>query len=126
MTLLTQQRESITQMANFLESYDVWLCPVSSTTAFAHHKPSSQFGDFNVYNEPLLIDGVPVPYYVATQSYTTLFAVTENPVVTLPLQLDSSGLPIGVQLVGKRFGDFELLQVAGVLDRYHEAVGQPD
>ncbi len=67
-------------------------------TAFAHQKPTSHFGDFGVYGKPLQVNGQQVPYYVATQSYTTLFAVTENPVVTLPLGLDSQGLPIGVQV----------------------------
>ena len=120
MTLLTQQRDYSTQLENFLDDYDLWLCPVSSTTAFSHLKPRSYFGDFGVYNTPLLVDGQKVPYYVATQSYTTLFAVTENPVVMMPLGLDSQGLPIGVQLVGKRYADRALLQAAEVLDAYHD------
>jgi amidase len=116
MTLLTRQRDYSTQLENFLDNYDLWLCPVSSTTAFDHLKPTSHFGDFSVYDTPLQVDGQKVPYYVATQSYTTLFAVTENPVVTLPLGLDSQGLPIGVQLVGKRYADYALLQAAESID----------
>ena len=122
MTLLTKQRDYSNQLENFLDDYDLWLCPVSSTTAFAHLRPTSHFGDFSVYDTPLVVDGQNVPYYVATQSYTTLFAVTENPVVTMPLGLDSQGLPIGVQLVGKRYGDFALLQAAEALDAYHDRV----
>ena len=118
MTLLSAQRQYSTQLENFLDDYDVWVVPVSSTTAFAHQKPTSHFGDFGVYSKPLQVDGQPVPYYVATQSYTTLFAVTENPVVTLPLGLDSQGLPIGVQLVGKRYADYALLQAAKLVDAY--------
>jgi amidase len=125
MTLLTKQRDYSTQLENFLDDYDLWLCPASSTTAFPHLKPTSHFGDFSVYDTPLQVDGQSVPYYVATQSYTALFAVTENPVVTMPLGLDSQGLPIGVQLVGKRYADFALLQAAQAIDAYHDKVELP-
>lgn len=122
MDLLSLQREHITRMENFLADFDVWICPVSSTTAFPHHQPSRRFGDFSVYDMPLVVDGEPVPYYVATQSLTTLFAVTENPVVTMPIGLDSSGLPMAVQLVGRRFGDWALLQAAEALDPCHDRI----
>lgn len=125
MTHLSRQREYSTQLETFLVGHDVWLCPTSSTTAFAHQAPTGHFGGFAIYGKPLLVDGAPVPYYVATQSYTTLFTVTENPVVTMPIGHDHDGLPIGVQLVGRRYADRDLLQVAAVLDAFHTPVGPP-
>ncbi|MDX1959659.1 MAG: amidase [Leptospiraceae bacterium] len=125
MELLNKQNKFITIMDNFLDEYDVWITPVSSTTAFKHHKPSKAFGNFNVYNDPILVDGKEVPYYVATQAYTTVFAVTENPVLSMPIAMDSNGLPIGVQVVAKRFQDFKLLDIGKVLNEYADKMNYP-
>ena len=47
--------------------------------------------------------------------FTGLFNLTGNPVVVLPLGRTKDGLPIGVQLVGKRWNDMDLLAVAQTL-----------
>ncbi|MCB1173997.1 MAG: amidase [Leptospiraceae bacterium] len=125
MQLKNSQAALITQMDNFLDEYDIWIVPVSSTTAFEHMTPERQFGDLNVYETPILVDGQPVPYYVATQSYTTIFALTENPVLTMPIGLDTTGLPIGVQVVGRRFLDRRLLKIGGLIDPYGAEIHYP-
>ncbi len=125
MELLNRQQKYITAMDNFLDDYDVWITPVSSTTAFKHHKPSKALGNFNVYNDPILVDGKEVPYYIATQAYTTIFSVTENPVLSMPIALDSNGLPIGIQVVAKRFQDFKLLDIGKVLNEYADKMNYP-
>ncbi len=118
MTLIGTQKELITQMDNFLENYDMWIVPVSSTTAFKHHKWSRQFGHFNVYDEPIQVDHQSIPYYTATQSYTTIFTLTENPVIAMPIGVDSNNLPIGVQIVGRRYHDFRLLESAKAIEKW--------
>ena len=40
-----------------------------------------------------------------------------HPVVVLPVGWSTQGLPMGVQLVGRRWGDPQLLDVAAALDR---------
>lgn len=125
MELLNKQKKYITSMENFLDEYDVWITPVSSTTAFKHHKPSKAFGNFNVYNDPILVDGKEVPYYIATQAYTTIFSVTENPVLSMPIALDSNGLPIGIQVVAKRFQDYKLLEIGKILNEYADKMVYP-
>jgi amidase len=125
MQALELQSQYITKMDNFLSDYDVLLCPVSSTTAFKHHAHSGNFGDFKIYNTPVKVDGVDVHYYVATQSYTTIFTATDSPVVSMPIGLGASGLPINVQVVGKRYADRRLLNVAKTLDRYAEKFDYP-
>lgn len=114
------QSQYITKMDNFLSEYDVWLCPVSATTAFKHHAHSKMFGDFKIYNTPLQVDGADLHYYVATQSYTTVFSTTNSPVVSMPIGLGPSGLPVNIQVAGKRYSDRRLLTVAKVLDDYTE------
>ena len=45
-------------------------------------------------------------------SYNILFNLTGNPVVVIPIGFTQSGLPIGIQIVGKKLRDAELLIVA--------------
>lgn len=125
MQALELQSKYITKMDNFLSEYDVWLCPVSSTTAFKHHAHTGMFGDFRIYNNPISVDGKDVHYYVATQSYTTIFTATDSPVVSMPVGLVESGLPVNVQVVGKRYNDHRLLRVAKVLSQYSEEISYP-
>jgi len=118
MQAFERQSQYITKMDNFLSEYDVWLCPVSATTAFKHHAHSKKLGDFKIYNTPLQVDGADIHYYVATQSYTTIFSTTNSPVVSMPIGLGPSGLPVNIQVAGKRYSDRRLLKVAKVLDNY--------
>jgi amidase len=119
------QSEYITKMDNFLSEYDVWICPVSSTTAIEHQHPNRNFGIFRIYDTPVSVDGADVPYYVATQSYTTILTTTDSPVVSMPIGLGDSGLPVNVQVVGRRYTDRRLLKVANVLDAHTEKFDYP-
>jgi amidase len=119
------QSQYITKMDNFLSEYDVWLCPVSATTAFKHHAHSKLFGDYKIYNTPLQVDGADIHYFVATQSYTTVFSTTNSPVVSMPIGLGQSGLPVNIQVVGKRYSDRRLLKVTKVLDSYADKFQYP-
>ena len=44
--------------------------------------------------------------------YTSLFNVTGQPAISLPVGFGSDGLPVGVQIVGKPLNEDRLLQVA--------------
>lgn len=119
------QDSVITQLENFLTDYDVWICPVSSTTAFNHHSPSKSYGTFSVYNDPLFVNGNKIHYYKATQAYTIPFAFTESPVLAMPIGLNSRHLPIGIQVVGKRYEDFRLLQMGKTLNNCIDRIEYP-
>ena len=73
----------------------------------------------------ILVDEKEVPYYIATQAYTTIFSVTENPVLSMPIALDSNGLPIGIQVVAKRFQDYKLLEIGKILNEYADKMVYP-
>ena len=118
MIALNIQDTLINIMENFLNVYDVFVCPVSPVTAFKHHAPSKSYGNFNIYNTPLKVNSVNIHYYMATQAYTTPFALTESPVLALPLGLSGQQLPIGIQVVGKRYEDFKLLKIGKILNEY--------
>lgn len=119
------QSHYITKMDNFLSEYDVWICPVSSTTAIEHQKPTGNFGDFRIYNTPVKVDGTDVHYYIATQAYTTVLTATNSPVVSMPIGLGESGLPVNVQVAGKRYTDRRLLKVAKSLSQFAERFSYP-
>lgn len=116
MAALDEQARQIAAMDRFVARYDAWIAPTSVTTAFEHREPSRTFGIFNVYDEPMRVDDREVPYYVATQSFTTIPTVAECPVVALPIGLGAAGMPVGVQVIGRRFDDRRLLRVAALLD----------
>lgn len=48
--------------------------------------------------------------------FTPMFNVSGQPAISLPMHWSESGLPIGVQLVGKPFGEAELIRVASQLE----------
>jgi len=43
----------------------------------------------------------------------------------VPIALDSNGLPIGIQVVAKRFQDFKLLEIGKVLNEYADKMSYP-
>ena len=125
MEALNIQESLITQMENFLDDFDVFICPASSVNAFLHHKPTKKLGDFNIYNNSIEVNNELIHYYMATQAYTTPFTLTENPVLTMPISLSKDSLPIGIQVIGKRYSDFRLLKIGMVLDDYSEKFKYP-
>jgi amidase len=74
-------------------------------TAFPHCEPGS----------PLQVDGQQVDYW-AVAGHGTLFNYTGHPAVVLPYTLDHEGLPIGIQLVGRRWDESRLLAIARALE----------
>ncbi len=115
----------ITQLENFFNDFDVFICPVSATTAFKHHAQSRMYGNFIVYDKPLKVNGKKMHYHMATQAYTTLFNLTESPVLTMPIGLSTENLPIGIQLVGRRFDDYNLLNICKVLNEFSDKITYP-
>ncbi|WP_101065701.1 amidase [Roseovarius salinarum] len=61
--------------------------------------------------------GVTEPAGNAITRYTSFFNMTGHPAITMPAGLHGSGLPMGVQLVGRHFDEAGLLRVAGALAR---------
>jgi amidase len=106
---LTKRDDLIRQIEGFLSRWDVWLCPVTCGAAFPHFPLR---GDFNSAFQTLKVDEQTVPYLVWGLTHTPIFNITGNPVVTLPVGKTQAGLPIGIQVIGKRGRDQELLAIA--------------
>jgi len=61
-------------------------------------------------------DGLTEPAGNAITRFTSFFNMTGHPAITVPSGLHSSGMPMGVQLVGRQFGEAELLSIAAIID----------
>jgi amidase len=107
--------EVIRGIDQVLQRFDVWLCPVSSTPAFPHRKPGN----------PIEADGRQIPYFFATGAYTTPFNLSGHPVVVLPAGWSKRGLPMGVQVVGQRWRDVQLLATVASLDELIGSLRHP-
>jgi amidase len=93
----------ITALESFLDTWDALICPVASGPAFPHCPSGTR----------LAVDDATLPYAIANVAHCLPFNVTGNPVVVLPVAQSLEGLPLGVQLVGPRWGDATLLALAG-------------
>jgi Asp-tRNA(Asn)/Glu-tRNA(Gln) amidotransferase A subunit family amidase len=69
-----------------------------------------------VVNFPAEDRGVDPAMPLRHATFTALFNQSGNPAVTICGGFDQRGLPIGMQLVGKRFDDFRLLELASRLE----------
>ena len=125
MAAMNIQDTMINKMENFLSIHDVFICPVSAVTAFNHHAPSKSYRNFSIYNSPIKVNSEELHYYMATQAFTTPFTLTESPVLALPIGLSEQLLPIGVQVIGKRYEDFKLLQIGKILNSYLQKLAYP-
>lgn len=102
-----QQRDAVIgTWERFFDDCDVLLCPVAMTNAFEHCEPGS----------PLLVDGKPFDYHLVS-AHACLFNYTGHPALVMPYGLDERNLPIGVQLVARRWSEARLLAVAAAISK---------
>lgn len=87
------------QLDEFLSQWDAWICPVMPLPAFPHHPVA----------KPFTIEGQTVSYLLGGVAFTSIFTLTGHPVVVVPVGQSASGLPIGVQVIGRRWHDQALL-----------------
>jgi amidase len=89
------------RVSAFFESVEVLACPVSQVVPF------DVTLDW-VHD----IDGEPQRTYLDWMASAYLISVTGLPAISVPAGFTPDGLPVGLQLVGRRRADWPLLQVA--------------
>ncbi|MER8369314.1 amidase [Mesorhizobium sp. M0306] len=102
---LARRDRSILAWERFLDGCDALLCPVAMVTAFPHCEPGT----------PIEVDGREQSYWMLP-AYGAVFNYSGHPALSLPCGQDSNGLPIGLQLVGKRWSESRLLGIARAID----------
>ncbi|MER7500160.1 amidase [Nonomuraea pusilla] len=94
------------RMAGFFDDYDVLIAPVSQVPPFPVEQP--------YVTE---IDGVPMPDYLAWMRSAYWISVLHAPAASVPAGFTPSGLPVGVQIVGRPFADARVLRVARAFEQ---------
>lgn len=89
------------------EQCDLILCPSSAGTAM-----------------PLDSDLTPLEYY-ALDLFTVAMNLAGVPACSVPAGLAENGLPLGVQVVGKRFDDMRVLQLAKHIEQFAGVDNRP-
>lgn len=95
-------------MAAFHETYDVLVTPTLPLAAFAA----------GVEAPP----GSGSPRWTSWTPFTYPFNLTQQPAASVPCGFTHDGLPVGLQVVGPRFGDARVLSVCAA---YEQAAPQP-
>lgn len=109
-------RHSLTNtMEGFLSDVDAWICPVACGPAFTHRRIGAS----------VEIEGDDVPYMLAAGGYTAVFNVTGHPSVVIPVGKSGDGLPIGLQIVGRKWSDRKLLMIAKALSEVSNGYERP-
>lgn len=99
------QREALIQsLERFLGEWDAVICPVAATGPYpGEPMPPTR-------KPPRLKVGeATLPYLEATIPMTAPFSLTGSPVLSLPVSVEA-GLPVGVQVIGKRWQEHALLE----------------
>jgi amidase len=80
--------------------------------------PVSQVPPFDVALEyPTEVAGVPMPTYVDWMESCWCITVTGHPAISVPCGFTDDGLPVGVQIVGRRGDDLGVLRLAYAFEK---------
>jgi amidase len=99
----------------YLEEWDVLICPVTPTPAIPHMPHMSK----------IKVRGQEINYFERGTYYAMPFNLTGHPVVVIPAGFSADKLPIGIQIVGRRWEEIRLLAFARQIDRLIDAYRQP-
>lgn len=80
--------------------------------------PTSQLPPFNIEVEyPTEIAGVKFSSYIDWMKSCWYISTTGNPAASVPAGFTPAGLPVGIQIVGRRKADFSVLQLAHAFEQ---------
>ena len=96
----------IGRVAEFFEDYDFLLCP------------AAQVAPFPIEQEWVRsINGVEMHTYLDWMGVCCAITVTGCPAISIPAGFTATGLPIGLQIVGRRGADLEVLRIARAFEQ---------
>ena len=96
---LVQRRGALgTHMRQFMQRFDLLVTPTVAVPAF-----EAKAAGHSAMDPQAMLGWTPFSYP---------FNLTQQPAITMPCGLTSTGLPIGLQLVGPMFGDAAVLRAA--------------
>jgi len=93
------------QAVKFFQHYDALILPAAQVPPFAASEEWVKE-----------INGVEMQTYLDWMAVCCMITVTGLPAISVPAGFTKSGLPVGVQIVGKPRGDLALLQIAQLFE----------
>jgi amidase len=88
------------RVQQFMEKYEYLILPVTQVLPFDVNTPY-----------PTQIDGVKMLTYLDWMRSSYYISVVGNPAISVPCAFSESGLPIGIQIVGRHHADLSVLQM---------------
>ena len=99
--LLTERDRLRSMLDSFLNDYDALLVPVTMSAAYPLPEIKFDMGMADV-TTTITIDGKDYFNIVVDVANVKLFNLTGHPVVIIPIGFTDEGMPVGIQVVGKR------------------------
>ena len=93
------------RVREFLEPRDLWLTPTMAVPPFPIEHP-----------HVLEVNGQPVGKAMQRSHLTYAFSVLGLPAISIPCGFTRAGLPVGLQIVGKRRGEVAVLRAAAAFE----------
>jgi amidase len=103
---------------DFFTDVDVLLCPVSPVVAFPHDPQPAQVDSVeHRLEQTITVNGRTRPY-LDQLVWNIVVGMARLPATVAPVGLSRSGLPVGVQIVGRTFADRTTIEVARRVGRF--------
>ena len=98
---LAHQAAMFDRSRKFFERYSYFILPVTQVEPFDINTPY-----------PTQISGTPMTTYIDWMRSCWYVSMMSNPAISVPGGFSSSGLPVGLQIVGRHRDEFSVLQLA--------------
>jgi len=99
--------ELIRSILERIERYDLLLTPTLSVPAFPVERLNPEGYPQHAWD------------WFPWASFSYPFNLTQQPAATVPAGFTSAGLPVGLQIVGRRFADLTVLQASAAFEAAH-------
>jgi len=94
------------RLREFMQTYEFLILPVSQVLPFSVKQP--------YITE---IDGTPMETYIDWMKSCYFISATGHPALSVPCAFSATGLPIGLQIVGRHQADFSVLQLGHAFEQ---------
>ena len=110
LTLVAEQRTKLKAAVNrWFDDFDALLTPVMPVAAFTHdHNP-------DVGGRRVAFDGGEIAYNDMF-AWLQAFGALHLPVAVVPVGLTATGLPVGIQIMGREFADRTVIAIAAMIE----------
>ena len=105
------------KLGRYFASYDAWLSPTTTRAA-------EPWGNYNLGRNDVTMDDLAEKILRPTCQFTLPHNIMGTPAISLPLAVNSAGLPIGIQIGMKPGEEHVVLQLAAALEEARAWAGR--